>query len=282
MPFCPMCGAAVAATHRFCADCGAELPARERVGLPPQRESAALESREGDEAAPASPHHKPPQENAPVPVRDLLGSTAAQDRPGGQRVAIGVGMVALVVGSAVGGYLWFRPAPGTLASVASTEHTEQRVDAPPAPATTNDQRWTLVAADTRETTDADAILGKPDGRSATIHAGGSVALAYAGGMAFYNGEGADVRLDGPADEVTRYSMFARGGSQEPWRRFDVNRKGFPSGFVLHDFGHHQIEQATQILIRNDGSMNLRIDAVTPLHLEPEAHEAPHARGGDAH
>lgn len=281
MPFCPMCRAAVAATHRFCADCGAELPARACVALSPQPESPAVEPMEREEAAPASPHHEWPQGNSPVPVRDLLGSAATQDRPGGQRVAIGVGMVALIVGSAVGGYLWFRPAPEAPASVAPTEHTEQQVDAP-IPPTNNDQLWTLVADDTRETTDADAILGKPDGRSATISAGGAVALAYAGGMAFYNGEGADVRLDGPAGQVTRYTIFERGGPQERWLRFDVNRRGFPSGFVLHDFGHHQIEQATQILIRNDGSMNLHIDAVTPLHLEPEAHEAPHARGGDAH
>jgi hypothetical protein len=282
MPFCPMCGAAVAATHRFCADCGAELPARARGALSLQPESPAVESMEREDAAPASPHDERPQGNSPVPVRDLLGSAVTQDRPGGQRVAIGVGMVALIVGSAVGGYMWFRPAPQTLASVASAEHTEQQVDAPPIPPTDNDQLWTLVADDTRETTDADAILGKADGRSAAISAGGTVALAYAGGMAFYNGEGADVRLDGPADEATRYTIFARGGPQERWLRFDVNRRGFPGGFVLHDFGHHEIEQATQILIRNDGSINLYIDAVTPLHLEPEAHEAPHARGGAAH
>ena len=281
MPFCSMCGAAVAATHRFCAECGAELPARARVALAPPPQSPVVESMEREEAAAPAPHNERPQGNSPVPVRDLLGSAATQDQPGERRVAIGVGMVALIVGSAVGGYIWFRPAPQAPASVASTEHTEQQVDAPPIPPAHNDQLWTLVDDDTRETTDADAILGKPDGRSAAISAGGTVALAYAGVMAFYNGEGADVRLDGPADEATRYTIFARRGPQERWLRFDVNRRGFPSGFVLHDFGHHQIEQATQILIRNDGSMHLHIDAVTPLHMEPEAHEAPHARGGDA-
>jgi hypothetical protein len=237
---------------------------------------------EREEAAPASPHYELPQGNSPVPVRDLLGSATTQDRPGGRRVAIGMGTVALIIGSAVGGYIWFRPAGEAPASVASTEHTEQQVDAPGVPPTSNEQLWTIVVDDTRETTDADAMLGKPDGRSAAISAGGTVALAYAGGMAFYNGEGADVRLDGPADKATRYTIFARGRSQERWLRFDVNRRGFPGGFVLHDFGHHEIEQATQILIRNDGSINLYVDAVTPLHLEPEAHEAPHARGADRH
>jgi len=285
MPFCPMCGAAVAATHRFCAECGAELPARAPVAFSPQPESAAVESMEREEAAPPAPHDERPRGNSPVPVRDLLGSAATHDRPSGRRVAIGVGMIALIVGSAVGSYIWFRPAPEAPASVASTkpaEHTEQHVDGQPSPPSHEAQLWTIVADDTRQTTDADAMLGKADGRSAAIGAGGTVALAYAGGMAFYNGEGADVRLDGPADEVTRYTLFARRGSQERWLRFDVNRRGFPGGFALHDFGHHEIEQATQILIRNDGAMNLYIDAVTPLHLEPEAHEAPHDRGPGVH
>jgi hypothetical protein len=232
----------------------------------------------------------PQGDSSPVGVRSLLGSVATQeDAPRRPRVAMAVGMVGLIIGSAVGGYVWFRPASQTPTNLASTDHTEQVVDAAPSAGAASrpqgDRLWTIVADATRDTTDAEAILGKPNGHSAAIGPGGALAIAHDGDRPFYNGEGADVRLDGPSAKPTPYTIFARAGSQEPWLRFDVNRKGFPNGFAQHDFGHHQLEQARQLLIRNDGRMTLYVDAVTPLHTEPEApeaHDASHGPGGDAH
>lgn len=280
MPFCPMCRAAVVLTHRFCAECGAQLPARKQTPAPlpelPPVASPASESRASEpDVAPTTDRHA--RETSSVPVRDLLGSGAPLETGGRRRIFIGAGIILLTLASGIVGYAVFRQAPESKADGQGVEQTEQLLDAQPRPASADAPLWTVVDGATRQTTNADAMLGRPDSRTATIERGGAVALAYAG-KAFYNGEGPDIRVDGPAAAPAAYTIFARGGSQDAWQRFDVNRGGFRGGFALHDFGHHQLEEAQQILIRNDGSENLSIDAVTPLHLEATAPDAPH-RGG---
>lgn len=284
MPFCPMCRAAVVLTHRFCADCGAQLPARKPTPAPlpelPPVPSPASESR-ASEPAVAPPTDRHARDTASVPVRDLLGSGAPPETGGRRRLFVGAGIILLMVASGIVGYAVFRQAPKSKADVQSVEQTEQLLDAQPPRASVDVTLWTVVDGETRQTTNADAMMGKPDSRTATIARGGAVALAYAG-KGFYNGEGPDIRVDGPAATPAAYTIFARGGPQEAWRRFDVNRAGFRNGFAVHDFGHHQLEEATQILIRNDGSATLSIDAVTPLHLDAPASHGTTAGKGDAH
>jgi len=49
-------------------------------------------------------------------------------------------------------------------------------------------------------------------------------------------------------------------------------RGFSGGTASHDFGHHGIMRAQQIMIRNDGVSPLYLDAATPLHLQPDSHD----------
>lgn len=55
-------------------------------------------------------------------------------------------------------------------------------------------------------------------------------------------------------------------------------RGFPGGTAAHDFGHHGIETAREVLIRNQGTGNLLVDTVVPLYTAPQAH----ADEGNAH
>ncbi|MBY0493899.1 MAG: hypothetical protein K2Y23_06760 [Cyanobacteria bacterium] len=240
-------------------------------------ESPAAESRAAEvPVAPATDRHA--RETASVPVRGLLGSEAPSDTNTKGRTPLALGaIVLLMLASGVVAYTLFRRPPAPPPAVAAVEHSEQVLDVPPRPAAGDGPLWSIVPDETRQTTDADAALGKPDGSPATIERGGTLALAYSG-EAFYNGEGPDVRVDARRGSPASYTIFARGGSQGEWQRFDVNRSGFPDGFALHDFGHHQLEEAKQILIRNDGSASLAIDAVTPLHLAAGAPDAPHRDG----
>ena len=96
---------------------------------------------------------------------------------------------------------------------------------------------------------------------------------------FYHGAGPDVRVFGPEGDRTPYMIFARADLNGRWVRVDTNRHGIPNGVAAHDFGHHGLERASQLLIRNDGPVNLYIDAATPTHREPSppCHDEDHAR-----
>ena len=135
--------------------------------------------------------------------------------------------------------------------------------------------WTVIPDATTGTADGANATTDADGRVAVIQPGGTLALEKTEGP-FYNGHGPDVRIDGPAGHRVPYILFTRNGSQEPWTQFDINQRGFNAGSTAHDFGHHGIQQARQIMIRNNGVSALYIDAITPLHLEPDrgAHPEP--------
>ena len=107
-----------------------------------------------------------------------------------------------------------------------------------------------------------------------IAPGGTLALAWTG--AFYNGQGPDIRVIGPEGDRTPYTIFARAAAGT-WVRFDQNRRGFPAEGAGHDFGHHELEAVREVMVRNDGTVNLYIDAIAPLHTSPgpSAHTEPH-------
>lgn len=128
--------------------------------------------------------------------------------------------------------------------------------------------WTVIAEATTGTADGANVTTHADGRVAVIQPGGTLALEKTEGS-FYNGDGPDVRIDGPAGHRVPYILFTRNGAEEAWRQFDINQRGFIAGGTAHDFGHHGIQQGRQIMVRNNGVSALYIDAITPLHLEPD-------------
>lgn len=72
----------------------------------------------------------------------------------------------------------------------------------------------------------------PEGRTAVIAPGGSLALTWADGP-FDNDHGSDVRLYGPVGHRVSYSIFARSRAEDEWAKFDLNRKGFADGTASH-------------------------------------------------
>lgn len=210
----------------------------------------------------------------------LAGSDGMSPFP---RVATGIGILLLIALSAYGGRRWvmsrtaagpsggaaMSPIKPNAAPVAETTEEVSPSSASAASATL----WQIDAESTRDTRNEASAIGDPDGRVATVLPGGTLALAYRGGEFLYNGPGPDVQVVGPQEERTPYTIFAKAEAGAPWVRFDVNRRGFPRGPAAHDFGHHNVARASGIMIRNDGSVNLYIDAVVPLYREPVPSDA---------
>lgn len=197
------------------------------------------------------------------------------------RLAVLAGMLLAIVLSALGGYWWFSGQSSPTPAVA-VEATEQALDVhgaqgvAPREVAKVEQVWSVVVDATHDTTAAADVLGPADQTMAVIAPGGALALAYRNGPFFYNGPGADIEIRGPDGGRTRYTIFAREDAAGPWLRFDVNDRGFRNGVAGHDMGHHGMERARQIMIKNVGDADLAIDAVTPLHLELEPHDDDHA------
>lgn len=289
MRFCTECGGEVSAGQKFCAHCGARLQS-----LPPSSESAAARPpstpQSPGRALPTATIIHEPDSNVAFP---RSGSMLLADRPdppahvpvryGIPPLAVLSGMLLAIVLSALAGYWWFsgRQTPTPAAAV---EATEQALDAggaqavAPRDAASVEQMWTVVADATRGATDATEAIGPVDQKTAVIAPGGALALAYRNGPFFYNGPGADIEIRSPGGERTRYTIFAREDAAGPWLRFDVNSLGLGNGVAGHDMGHHGMERARQIMIKNEGGAALSIDAVTPLHMEPAAHDDDHAGG----
>lgn len=296
MPFCTECGGAVTEQQRYCAHCGTAL------GLPPRPQSE-LSPRSRSETAGVSTVAVPTADSRTDPGIEpevtfrrsgslLLGDPATPDAtnlagarfPGIPPVAVGVAIVAALLLSAVAGYWWFR-GQASADRPRVVEATEQAIDSPgrskPAASASGsaervDGLWTLVPDSTRDAADAEAVLGSPDQKVAVIAPGGSLAVALRGGGYFYNGSGPDIEIHGRDGERSRYTVFARADPSGPWLRFDVNGRGFPNGVAAHDMGHHGMERTRQIMIKNEGGATLAVDALTPLHLQPEAHDDDHA------
>jgi eukaryotic-like serine/threonine-protein kinase len=127
--------------------------------------------------------------------------------------------------------------------------------------------WGLIPDQTTGVADAANVLGSADRRTAVISPGGQLALEYREGRFFGDGQGADLRVYGPEQGRVSYLIFVRNDQAEDWERIDINRKGFSRGEVGHDMGHHGIRQARQVMIRNIGNTDLRIDAVSAIYKD---------------
>jgi serine/threonine protein kinase len=130
--------------------------------------------------------------------------------------------------------------------------------------------WGLIPDQTTGVADAPNALGAADRRMAVISPGGQLALEYREGKFFGDGHGADLRVYGPEQGRVSYLIFVRNDPAVEWERIDINRRGFPRGEAGHDMGHHGIRQARQVMIRNTGNADLRIDAVSVVYKD-EAH-----------
>jgi serine/threonine protein kinase len=131
----------------------------------------------------------------------------------------------------------------------------------------SDKLWELIPDQTTGVADATNALGSADRRMAVINPGGQLALEYREGKFFGDGHGADLRVYGPERGRVSYLIFVRNDPAEDWERIDINRKGFPGGEAGHDMGHHGIRQARQVMIRNIGNTDLRIDAVSGVYKD---------------
>ena len=261
--YCTGCGQALADADRFCRQCGQKV---------------------SHDSIPDAPTN--PNDIGPPQFGSLLRSGSSMPQaPTVQRRRV---PTAVAIGVAVGllglsgwlGYRAFARSGETPVGPAPALETEEVIDPatagsrPPTATPAPPIGWTVVADSTRGVGYATDVGVDADGRTAVIAPGGTLALAWTG--AFYNGQGPDIRVIGPEGDRTPYAIFARAAAGK-WVRFDQNRRGFPLEGVRHDFGHHELEAVLEVMIRNDGTVNLYIDAIAPLHTSPgpSAHTEPH-------
>ena len=128
-----------------------------------------------------------------------------------------------------------------------------------------DNLWSLIADETRDVTDAANALGAVNQRLAVIDPGGQLALEYREGQFFGDGNGTDLWVYAPDQKPVSYLIFVRDEPSAQWQRIDVNRKGFPRHAAGHDLGHHGVRRGRQVMIRNTGNSDLKIDAVTAAY-----------------
>jgi len=188
-------------------------------------------------------------------------------------------LLVLAVGGALG--LWWFSGKEENQSTAATTPTPARNQPTPVdrntPGATPESRvetqspslsnnlWELISDQTTETINAGNALGEPDQKVAAIQPGGQIAIDFRAGQFFGDGAGADLRVYGPEDERVSYRIFVRDDPSEEWQRVDINRRGFPYGEAGHDIGHHNVRRARQVMIKNDGSADLHIDAVAAVY-----------------
>ena len=284
MPFCTRCGVRLEAGDRFCGQCGAQV--RSAARAPTLDAPASVASRPVVSSSPDAVSDVPPREalGAAAPLREpehiapqtLLSFASATEVSPARRLLLIILGVVLVALSGVAGYRWFTATAAPIASSA-VDGTEQRVESSGSSEPSSDAMASLVADFTTGTTDPANGMGRPDGRLAVIAPGGSLALAWTDGP-FYNGDGPDIRVHGPVGRLASYVIFARNGADDRWARFDVNRKGFVDGIASHDFGHHAMTRAQQIMVRNDGKSALYLDAIVPVYRQAESHSENEAGG----
>ena len=201
-------------------------------------------------------------------------------------LALGLISAAMLVVLGVGGIWWYvksdgaKPPTNTSSTVEVAEpttpspptaqvappSTSEKPSQPALPVTSG-SLWELIPDSTSGATDAANALGVPDQKVAVIAPGKQIALAYREGQFFGNGPGGDLRLHGPDGQPASYTVLVRNDSAAAWRQVDINRRGFTNGVLSHDIGHHGVQQAREVMIKNDGKLDLKLDAVTAVYKD---------------
>lgn len=244
----------------------------------------------------------PPSSSIPTMLDEppTFGDASAKTGSSNKLVFLFFGVLLLLAGG-IGGGVWWYVQKGGAGQIASTSNSgndssksDQRTGTSSNQASIGDQNapgasptrsstpppssnlWEVIPDQTSGTTDAANALGAADGQVAVIKPGDQLALAYREGQFFGDGDSADLRVFGPKQERVSYIIFVRDDSAAPWERIDINRKGFPQGVAGHDMGHHGVQRARQILIKNNGNADLSIDAIVAVYKEVAAPESrPH-------
>ncbi|MGH9835587.1 MAG: serine/threonine-protein kinase [Blastocatellia bacterium] len=249
-------------------------------------------------SAPAPiPGHSEP---ALLPAKPKFDRASAKAGSNSQRALLLVAALLLLVAGVSGGVWRYRQQSegGSLASnnqIVPGGQQTSTLSGPPAepdrsasnsdsvtpaatePLSTGADLWEVIPDQTLSTTDAAFALGKADQQMASIKAGGQLALSYREGQFFGEGEGPDLRVYGPEQGQVSYTIFVRDNPAGDWQRVDINRKGFPQGMAGHDMGHHGVQQARQVMIRNNGDSDLNIDAATVVYKDKVSGES-HSHG----
>jgi len=210
-----------------------------------------------------------------------FGEVPAKTESVGRLLSLVFGVLLLLAG--VGAGLWWylqtsadETVAVTIDSAGSSQPTTPARNATASPSAAqsslaaipaSNKLWELIPDQTRGVADAANALGSADRRTAVISPGGQLALEYREGRFFGDGQGADLRVYGPEQGRVSYLIFVRNDPAEDWERIDINHKGFPRGGAGHDMGHHGIRQARQVMIRNIGNTDLRIDAVSVAYKD---------------
>jgi hypothetical protein len=224
--------------------------------------------------------HLPPREDAPTTGKMPVPSITPHDKPLSARynrvlVPALFGALLFVAGIAVTLWLQDRSRRGQPIDMA----TSSSVSSPTvstAPPLAVAKFWEVINDQTSKAANIESALGKPDGQMAIIEPGGQLALDYRAGQFFGDGDGVDLRIHGHKGDPGEYSIFLRDNSKKEWRLMDVNHRGFPRGVDGHDIHEHAYRLARQIMIRNIGPSELRIDAIEAVYKDTvSSMETPH-------
>lgn len=206
----------------------------------------------------------------PLDSSSVINETLLKSRQGGQ-IALSIFIILLL--AAVGyGLWWYLHKTGNENVAASDSVGEASHPATaaspvsPKPPSAN-QNWSVITGQTTDVKDAEYALGAADKQMAVIRPGGQLALDLNEGKFFYDGEGADLRIYGPNQGRFSYMIYVKNNPTEEWERIGVNHKGFTYGMASHDIGHHDIKQAKEVMIKNDGNIDLKIDAVSAIYKD---------------
>lgn len=130
-----------------------------------------------------------------------------------------------------------------------------------------DNHWSLIADQTFDVAEPANVLGAVNQQLAIIKPGGQLALEYREGQFFGDGKGQDLWVYGPDQQQVNYAISVKYDPSAQWQRIDINRRGFPQRAAGHDLGHHGVRRGRQVLIRNAGTSDLSIDAVTVVYKD---------------
>ena len=248
---------------------------------------------------------EPSQAEATTPLWSGVAAAAQISEPifssldpasstGGKLVPLLFGMLLLLTLGGGLGYWWYankgntEQAAATVTAPASNQQPSTAVSdrntpgsgaepaAAPKPPPSSGKLWELISDQTSGASEAENALGAADQQVAVIAPGGQLALAYHEGQFFGDGAGVDLRVFGPEQGRVSYTVFVRDGPASAWRRIDINRREVPQGGAGHDMGHHGVQQARQVMIRNDAGTDLQLDAVTVMYKDTVSSESrPH-------